>query len=179
MNWKALALMACLVHATNAAAADCSQSLTRTEVEKLSTAVAAAQKNLSQHGQSLFEEQGVMLDRGPGNYSSIAFGKISDDQTRLTRADFAATTVASALDQVLTLIMVRDLMVDTQDKLTVETFLSVDAYGVGLHSRNAALYLNQARVSRPGIASDLAKLRDSVSGVSAAFENCDKPERRR
>lgn len=166
-------IVAVLVLMQTAEGADCGASLRHAQVWKLAAAIEAAVKNLTQHRGELITEQEGMLKRRSG-FDDIGMRKVEIEIDNLSSAQDSAGETSKWLDQALLLLQLREAMVDQRDKTTVERHLSLVAVTLAKQSRGAVAYINKTlvRISRPGIATDVARLRDSVGAVLTTFENC-------
>lgn len=120
-----------------------------------------------------------MLDRGVAGFSESAYQKLELENSTIDNVLVIAGRVTARLDQTILLLQVREVMVDKRDRAAVSGFLSIVSSTVAKASRSSVEAINRSliRISRPGIAADVAKLRDRVSDVLAAFENCAMPQR--
>lgn len=177
---RGVLVVACFIQATTAAAADCGRSFAHSQVEKLVKAIEAANTNISQHRVLLLHELRAMLERGSGGNGELNFRKVAAEEVLLSSASISTTYTLATLERAQLLLQLRNLMVDQKDMTTIERHLSIVAAGVGDQSRMSKTAINQllALESRPDIATDMAKLRDSVSDVVAVFEKCTMPEGR-
>ena len=66
-------------------------------------------------------------------------------------------------------------MVDKRDKVVVEKYLSSSVFFIKGSAERVLSYVNgiMAKLSRPSLAVDIARLRDSVAGVAEEFASCE------
>lgn len=177
---RGVLVVACLMQTTMAEAVDCGRSFAHAQVEKLVKAIEAANTNISQHRVLLLHELRGMLEQGSGGNGERDFRKVATEEVLLSSASISTIYTLATLERARLLLQLRNLMVDRKDRTTVERHLSIVAAGVADQSRMSVTAVNQLVTlePRPDIATDMAKLRDSVSDVAAVFENCTMPKGR-
>jgi hypothetical protein len=106
----------------------------------------------------------------------------------VTPADGVNAAVRLALDQsselnhavvhLLTLVQIRDAMVDKRDRYVLQRYASAQIVHLANLSRltteSVALVLTKVR--QPGIAIDVARLRDLSMDVHKSYASCDVPK---
>ena len=158
---KSIFLMLVLISPT-CVAEECGKSLTTSQIEKLRSSIATSQKNILQHMESLTKEltNQALNQRDIGN-------QVYEE----------AQGVLVPLEQGLLLTQIKNAMIDSRDRETVERFLSIIAVHTAIASSRAQEKINRlsTSISRPAVALDVSRLRDSVNDVSQALENCTRP----
>lgn len=135
--------------------------------------IESTQKNLSLHRGALQDEASKLNSIGAHDKSMRNY----DEDGLIDSAQRSADYVVIELSKSLMLSQLKSMMIDQRDKVAVERFLSLVAVYVGKSSQAAQERLGQilSRVSRPGVAIDIAKLRDILTATTKDFGVCNAP----
>ncbi len=174
---KRLFALVVMLAASTCLADECGKWLTASRIEKLEAPIEAARANVLQHMQSLNQETKNLLDAG----AVAQADRVQLEQNQVLSSYDGVDGVVKYLDQALLLTQVKDVMIDSRDRVFVEAFLSSTAVSAAKASRLAQERVNQSlvRIARPGVVLDVSKLRDSVSNALKALENCSLPDKAR
>lgn len=161
-----LVLTVPLVHAV-----DCGPLVMLSKVTALQDSLTGALSALRQH-------QGVLMSEGSREARESEFQKIFNEIDRLNLSMSGGEQIEIRLDAISILVSIRDFMVDKQDKLIVEQYISL--YGLNVKNTAEIVFRSISKtltqVSRPGVAIDVSKLRDAIGTVVGEFERCEAPK---
>jgi hypothetical protein len=151
--------------------AQCGISLREPQVKTLLETLTAATANLDAHKRTLLDEAEAKLDRNNIRGSQAD----SNEHGLISRVEGVALRVESALSETLTLARIRDVMQHPFDLQVLTAYLSAQAHHTRNVSQIAATYITDVmtRITRPGIAVDIAKVRDQIAETRKAFADCD------
>jgi hypothetical protein len=159
--------------ALNCMAEECGKRLTDAQIERFIESINVPVNNLSQHTQALLLEEGNLIAAGAFERAD----RVAREQVLISSADQVASYVSNNLDKTLLLAQLKNVMVDQRDRMIVEKILSLIAKSVKDTSQRAHERISQllSKVTRPGIAVDVAKLRDSLAEINKVFSSCTAP----
>ena len=176
MKWLIAAWLVLIVPVVHAV--ECGPLITDSRVKSLEKSLTDAIEVLDQHNKLLLDEISKLLASTPSEASLNQAGKINLESDLLLSAKSAGEIVQARLDALSTLVSIRDLMVDKRDKMFVEVQLSASVVFTKNLAEIAYKRANEslARLSRPGVAIDVSKLRDTIGVVSNEFQRCESPK---
>ena len=175
MKWLNIVwLVAIYVSAVHAV--ECGPFVQVQKLDQLQSSVRFANGLLTQHRESLQREVSGLLGYAPTQATLNEVDRINREDDLLKSAD--ASVVEMALQNASILAAVRDVMVDQRDRVIVEKYLSISVFGTKRLAEIKLRYLNQilAKISRPGVAIDVSRLRDEVGAIASEFEKCESPK---
>lgn len=176
MKWLFAAWLVLVVSVVHAV--ECGPLVMDSKVKSLEKSLTDAIEVLDQHNNLLLNEASRLLASTPSEASLNQAEKINLEVDLLVNSRSAGAIIQARLDAVSTLVSIRDSMVDKRDKMIVELYLSA----VTVHTKNMAeIAYRQAnasltRMSRPGVAIDVSKLRDTIGTVLREFQRCESPK---
>ena len=175
MKWLIAAWLVLIVPAVHAV--ECGPLIQTDRVNQLHRAVQVLGMGLFPHIDSLQNEIDGLLRYSPTKATVEEVGRISIEQDFLIQANLSGENVETAVNAALVLATVRDFMVDKRDRVVVESYLSISASYVRSIAEIRTRYLNQllTKMSRPGLAIDVSKLRDAIGMVLGEFQKCESP----
>ena len=165
-----------LIVGAKALAIECGPTMRAASLSQMEEAVDSATTKLLQQSIALLEEMGRSANARSDSDLS-AFGKISNESDRISNATTAGERVQDTLNTNWILATIRDQMLDARDKARVNAYLSIALANAKRRAESASksLAATLSTVTRPGIAVDVAKLRDTIDVVIKAFEKCVSP----
>lgn len=158
-------------------AVECGPKLSGERIEQLLKPIGEATALLAQHQNSLNDDVRTYLSRAPIDPALNRIDKLQLEITQIGHVMEYALRVENGLNEALTIAAIRDVMLDSRDRWRVNLFLSLKVFGARTHAEKIAPAIGAVltRLTMPGVAVDISKLRDSIVLVARAFEGCDKP----
>lgn len=169
-------LMLAMAFATfRAGAIECGPSMHVVTLDNYQEAVRAANEKVSGHSTALLTEQVMLQD------NASLFDKIQAEIGYLDMAIQAGDRAAATLNTAWILALVRNQMIDKRDREIAARFLSLTLKHSHEVAQSAFNSTNNVlrRLTRPGIAVDVAGLRDAIETVAKDLSKCSPPERRK
>lgn len=168
-----LVLVVPLVHAV-----ECGPLIQESKVKALEKSLTDALSKLRQHEEVLINENKRLLAGAFSEVSEKDFQKTTLEIDRVSLSHIVGEQVESRLDATSMQVVIRDLMVDKQDRLIVEKYLSLYAAQLKRISEINYRYISKTltQVSRPGVAIDVSKLRDVLGTVLGEFQRYEAPK---
>lgn len=158
-------------------AVECGPLANTDNIGQLQQSLDEANSALLRGRRLLVEEVGQLLKGSPRTEAALVESeRINREQELLESA--GASELGAWLSSSGTLAAIRDAMQDKRDRFVVEMYLSLQLVMVKQHAEIQLNSVNRslAKMSRPGLAIDVAKVRDSVNAVLAEFRNCESPK---
>src|SRR5712692_2651735 len=112
-----------MLAASTCLADECGKWLTASRIEKLEAPIEAARANVLQHMQSLYQETKNLLDAG----AVAQADRVQLEHDRVRSSYDGVEGVVKYLDKALLLTQVKDVMIDSRERVFVEAFLSITA----------------------------------------------------
>jgi len=176
MNWLMAAWLVLVIPVVQAV--ECGPLITSSQVSSLDQSLSEALSLLMGHEKSLGEEIENRLANARSDIEFNRINKISNESDQLRNVSTLGQYVQFRLEALGILISIRDVMVAKLDRTIVEKYLSLmtaaakQTAEIGYKQTNTVL----AKVSRPGIAIDVSKLRDAIGKVVSEFHRCEIPK---
>lgn len=167
--------VALLTFVGNVLAVQCGPRVAYERIELLQKPIDEIGRTLLQHSESL-QQQATSTMIGPQSEISVArVEKIFREIDLLSSAETAGERVSTALQTASVIAGIRDVMLDSRDRERVNLFLSNQLSSIGRGANSAWEYLNKllTRITIPGVAIDVAKLRDAIAVTRSEFEKCE------
>jgi len=147
--------------------ANCGQTVSAIYIENLTTPLQLGRENLTRHRRALTEEMKTLV--GQNNFAHV--------ESEYAWVDHVLTYSGAAeenMDRMTLLIHIRDTMIDKRDRMTVEKHVAIQAANLAQISETAERVLTDvlSKVSRRGIAFDVAHVRDSLAAIGKALGGC-------
>ena len=176
MKWLIAAWLVLIVPAVHAV--ECGSLIMQNRVEHLKKSLTAANEMLRQHRMSLLNEAGTLLGNTPSDAILNQVAKINREHDLLVGVISDGESVQGPLDTVSTLVSIRDVMVDKRDKMIVELNISLNAVHTKKMAELSYRTTNESltQMSRPGVAIDVSKLRDTIGLVLGELQKCELPK---
>jgi hypothetical protein len=173
MRWLFVPLFS--LSAGIADAIECGPVLRPERLLELANGVAQAAAQLLQHDSSLGREAEGLWRHASTQATLDRISKIQRDQDLLGYAHERTARLETDLQYAHVLAGIREVMVDKRDKVVVEKYLSSSAFFIKGSAERVLSYVNgiMAKLSRPSLAVDMARLRDSIAGVAEEFASCE------
>lgn len=161
-----------------AIALECGPLVSSEKLDQLQNAVANAGAVLNQHAGSLIQDMRGRLNAAQTEAALAQVDKMQLELNEIQQAESVGERVESALRIASVLAGVRDVMVDRRDTELANKFLSLYIAAAGRYAREANPFVNRilTKISIPGVAIDVAKLRDAIGMVGRELEKCESPK---
>ena len=158
-------------------AIECGPSMRAALINQLEGSVRAASERLSQHSAALIKEMQRLLTNAKSNGDTLAFERVEVENGQLSRIIYLGDRIAERLSAASMLVQIRDGMVNVKDKTLVSAHLSIELSRTQKMGENMFKDINSTltALSRPGVAIDVAKLRDAIDVVVKTLAICTPP----
>ena len=175
---KAILAMLLAVMSSSAAAVECGPIVQTSRLENLTELLTAAETLLNQHNRSFLNEWQNLRDRTLSDAILQQIQKIQFETDLLGSVIANNNSIKGPLDTTLTLANIRDAMVDKRDRTVVALYLSQSAAYTRKIAEISYRDTNESltKISRPGVAGDVSKLRDAIGMVLRELEKCESPK---
>jgi hypothetical protein len=144
--------------------ANCGQTVSADQIENLSAPLLQGRDNLMRHSEALLAEMKMLVGQS-------GFDNVVDEQTSVDQMLTYIEGVREGIDRMALLVVIRGSMIDKRDRIAVEDYLAIEVVSTAKITGHAQAALARVltRVSRPVIAVDGARLRDTLTSVEKAL----------
>lgn len=162
---------------TQAFAVECGPIMRAVTIHQMEETIREADARMTQHGEALRSESTRLLAAATSDVQLQQIDKLLIEIDLINNATVSSERVQHLLSTGWQLALIRDKMVDARDKAMLSGHLSIQLAGTRPLAEKTSQYISSllTRLTRPGVAVDLSKLRDSVELVVKNLAKCTPP----
>jgi len=169
-----------LLVSSESVAIECGQKMREATIKDLGDSIGVARQRLLEHSKGLHEDVKGLLSTARSGDDLRPIQQLQDEMGLIEFAEKGGRDVEAEMRFAGTLALIRDAMVDAKDKAVVSWVLSNHLYTTGklAEATKPLTSFSLRKITRPGIAVDVAKLQDAIEAVVRHLSECTAPPKK-